>query len=193
MLESNPEPTQTTDADLIHSIAQGDEAALAALYARYSHILLGLITRILNNHAEAEDVLQEVFLQVWQHAADFDQERGRVFTWLTMRARSRAIDRLRTLDSRDRVANETSRENSKSAPDVFDDASDAEESQEICRALDELPAKERHTILLAYFEGLSQSEIASRLEEPLGTVKTRARRGLMKLHKLLRGKFGKRS
>jgi RNA polymerase sigma-70 factor (ECF subfamily) len=191
MLELTHESTQRTDAELIHSIAQRDEAALAALHSRYSAILLGLIIRILNNRAEAEDVLQEVFLQVWQQSADFDQERGRAFTWLATRAHSRAIDRLRSLKSRDRVAQEASIETPVRTQSAFGHVWNAEQGQEIRRALAELPAKQRHVLLLAYFEGLSQSEIASRLGEPIGTVKGRSRQGLMRLRQLISEKFWK--
>src|SRR6266404_8639138 len=94
------EPSQTSDNDLLHAVARGDEAGLAACYDRYRLILFGLILRILNDRAEAEDVLQETFLQVWRRANDFDENRGRAFTWLVTIARSRALDRLRASASR---------------------------------------------------------------------------------------------
>ena len=98
----HPEQAQVTDVTLLHLIAQRDEAALASLYDRYRLILFGLLVRILNSREEAEDVLQEVFLQVWRRAADFDERRGRPFTWLVTLTRSRAIDRLRMLRSEER-------------------------------------------------------------------------------------------
>jgi RNA polymerase sigma-70 factor (ECF subfamily) len=104
-----PEPAQNNDVELLKAIAAQDEAALAQLYDRYRAILFGLLMRILNNREEAEDVLQELFLQVWRRAADFDENRGRPFTWLVTMARSRGIDRLRALASRERVANEGAR------------------------------------------------------------------------------------
>lgn len=88
------------DAELVHAVARGDERALASLYDHYSPILFGLLLRILKDRPEAEDVLQEVFLQIWQRASSFDAERGRPFTWLVTLARSRAIDRLRSVRSR---------------------------------------------------------------------------------------------
>src|SRR5215813_15380747 len=97
-----PEPAQTADVNLLHAIAQKDETALASLYDRYRVILFGLLVRILSSREEAEDTLQEVFLQVWRRAADFDERRGKPFTWLVTLARSRAIDRLRQLNSRER-------------------------------------------------------------------------------------------
>ena len=181
-----PEHTQHSDAELIRAIARGDERAFARLYDLHSPILLGLLIRILKDRAEAEDTLQEVFLQIWQRASDFDEARGRPFTWFVTIARSRAIDRLRSQKSRDRVALETAL--SDVVPprrDASDDAIQSEHNEAIHRALAELPEEQRRALLLAYFEGLSQSEIAARLNEPLGTIKTRARSGLSKLRQLL--------
>jgi RNA polymerase sigma-70 factor (ECF subfamily) len=96
------EPSQIADDDLLHAISRGDESALAALSDRYRLILFGLILRILHDRPEAEDVLQEAFLQVWRRANDFDPERGRAFTWAVTIARSRALDRSRCLSSRSR-------------------------------------------------------------------------------------------
>jgi RNA polymerase sigma-70 factor (ECF subfamily) len=176
------------DTALLHAVARGDERAFATLYDRYASILLGLLLRILHSRAEAEDVLQEVFLQIWQRASDFDQMRGRAFTWLVTLARSRAIDRLRALESRHRTATESARGASDVVHDAAEDAIQSEQHEIVRQALATLPEEQRRTLLLAYFEGLSQSEIAARLNEPLGTVKTRARAGLMKLRELLRGK-----
>ena len=180
------EESQTPDADLVRAVARGDEHAYASLYDRYASILLGLLIRILHSRAEAEDVLQEVFLQVWQRAANFDETRGRAFTWLVTLARSRAIDRLRSLASRDRVAEESAREvPTEEASDAVADAMRAEQSEIVSRALAELPEEQRRAISLAYFDGLTQTEIADRTGEPLGTVKTRTRAGLKKLRDLL--------
>src|ERR671913_1095948 len=102
-LTARPEQDEL-DAELLRAVARGDEAAFARVYDRYAPILLGLMLRILRSRPEAEDVLQEVFLQVWQQARSFDQSRGRAFTWLVTLARSRAIDRLRSVESRERAA-----------------------------------------------------------------------------------------
>jgi RNA polymerase sigma-70 factor (ECF subfamily) len=170
------------------AIAAKDEAALALLYDRYRVILFGLLLRILNSREEAEDVLQEVFLQVWRKAADFDEKRGRPFTWLVTLGRSRGIDRLRTLSARERVAEAGAREASEEFSDAAVDAFKSEQRGLITNALAQLPDDQKRPIMLAYFEGLSQSEIATRLDAPLGTVKTRMRTGLMKLRELLAGK-----
>ena len=180
-----PEPAQTTDSEILRAIAGGDEQALSALYDRYRLILFGLILRILHNQPEAEDVVQEVFLQVWRKASDFDEARGRPFTWLVTLARSRAIDRLRALGSRERTAIEAARDVTDNISDAADDAVKAEQGETVRRALAELPEEQRRTLVLAYFEGLTQSEIAARLNSPLGTVKTRMRSGMIKLRELL--------
>ena len=104
------QPAQISDSDLVRSIAVGDESALAVLYDRYRAILFGVIFRILGSRGDAEDVLQELFLQVWNKAGDFDESRGRPFTWLVTLARSRAIDRLRSRAARDRITDEATRE-----------------------------------------------------------------------------------
>jgi len=186
-LTAAPEHTQHSDAELIRAIARGDERAFARLYDLHSPILLGLLIRILKDRAEAEDTLQEVFLQIWQRASDFDEARGRPFTWIVTITRSRAIDRLRSQKSRARVALETALSEMVVSPrrDAADDAIQSEHNEAIHRALAELPEEQRRALLLAYFEGLSQSEIAARLDEPLGTIKTRARSGLSKLRQLL--------
>lgn len=181
-----------SDTELLHAIARGDAQAFAAFYDRYNLILFGFLLRILHSNGEAEDVLQEVFIQVWQQASDFDETRGRPFTWLMMMARSRAIDRLRALDSRERSAERASYEASNEIVDAFDEAIRSEQSEMVRRALAEIPEEPRRALLLAYFEGLSQSEIAARIGKPLGTVKTRTRTGLRKLRELLRDKLGRK-
>jgi len=180
-----PEAAQTADINLLHAIARGDEAALASLYDRYRLILFGLLVRILGSREEAEDILQEVFIQVWRRAADFDEQRGKPFTWLVTLARSRAIDRLRQLSARERLATASAQESPAEASDAAEDAYRGEQREILGAALDQLPDEQRKTLLLAYFEGLTQSEIASRLGAPLGTVKTRMRSGMIKLRELL--------
>jgi len=176
------------DVELLKAVAARDEAALAQLYDRYRVILFGLLMRILNNREEAEDVLQETFLQVWRRAANFDETRGRPFTWLVTLARSRGIDRLRTLAARERVAVASARDEAEVVSDAASDAFRSEQRGLITNALDQLPDEQKQTLLLAYFDGLTQSEIAARLNAPLGTVKTRMRTGMMKLRELLADK-----
>jgi RNA polymerase sigma-70 factor (ECF subfamily) len=189
-------PNQQTDAEdagLLRAVARGDESAFARVYDRYSPILLGLLLRILRSRAEAEDVLQEVFLQVWQQARSFDESRGRAFTWLVTLARSRAIDRLRAVDSRERAA-QRSAEDGVQAPQTRVPAEEeailAERAEVVRSALGELPEEQRQVLVLAYLEGMSQSEIAAAKNQPLGTVKTRTRAGLKKLSESLRSRLG---
>ena len=183
----HPEPAQENDVALLKAIAAKDEAALAQLYDRYRSILFGLLMRILNNREEAEDVLQEVFLQVWRKAADFDESRGRPFTWLVTLGRSRGIDRLRTLAARERVAEAGAREVADEISDAAADAVRSEQRGLVSDALAKLPDEQKRPIMLAYFDGLTQSEIATRLGAPLGTVKTRMRTGMLRLRELLAG------
>ncbi|HEX7316480.1 MAG TPA: sigma-70 family RNA polymerase sigma factor [Pyrinomonadaceae bacterium] len=184
-----PEQVQISDAELVRAIARGDEQAFASLYRRYSSTLLGFLIRILDSLPEAEDVLQEVFVHVWQRAADFDETRGRVFTWLATIARSRAVDRMRAKGTRSRLEGEASLERQGDVADAVDDAIKTEQREVLLDALDTIPEGQRDALLLAYFEGLSQSEIAERTGTPLGTVKTRTREGLRKLRDLLRKKM----
>jgi RNA polymerase sigma-70 factor, ECF subfamily len=181
-----PEQAKASDVELLRAIAGGDEGALAALYDRYRVILFGLLLRILHSRAEAEDCLQDIFLQAWRRASDFDEARGRPFTWLVTLARSRAIDRLRALSSRDRTAQDAARDVREETSDAVKDAIRSEQSAVVRGALATLSPEQRRVLEMAYFEGLTQTEIAARLGLPLGTVKTRTRSGMNKLRELLR-------
>ena len=186
-----PEPAQENDVELLKAITAHDEAAevaLGQLYDRYRVILFGLLMRILNNREEAEDMLQELFMQVWRRAADFDENRGRPFTWLVTMTRSRGIDRLRTLAARERVAVAGARDESEAISDAAADAFRSEQRGLVTNALAQLPDEQKRPLMLAYFDGLTQSEIAAQLGAPLGTVKTRMRTGMIKLRELLAGK-----
>jgi RNA polymerase sigma-70 factor (ECF subfamily) len=180
-----PEKAQIEDLEYLRAIQQGDEAALAAIYNRYRTIHFGLILRILHSQPEAEDVLQDVFVQVWQRASSFDEARGKPFTWLVTLARSRAIDRLRALESRGRTATVATRDAIDQVSDAVADTFRSEQSKIVREVLAQIPDEQRRTLLLAYYEGLTQTEIAQRLGEPLGTVKTRMRLGIIKLRELL--------
>jgi len=180
-----PEQAKITDVELLAAIARKDETAIAELYDRYRVILFGLLIRILTSREEAEDVLQEVFLQVWRRAGDFDEKRGRPFTWLVTLARSRGIDRLRSLAAKERVALARAREPSEEVSDAVADAFASVQRTLVTTALAQLPEEQKRPLTLAYFEGLTQSEIAAKLGAPLGTVKTRMRTGLMKLREVL--------
>jgi RNA polymerase sigma-70 factor (ECF subfamily) len=183
-----PEEAQIDDVALLKAIAGKDEKALSQLYDRYRVVLFGLLVRILNNREEAEDVLQEVFLQVWRRARDYDVDRGRPFTWLVTLARSRGIDRLRSVASRERVAAASARDPIEETSDAIADAVRSEQRGIVTSALSQLPEEQQRPLVLAYFDGLTQSEIAERLGAPLGTVKTRMRTGMLRLREVLGGK-----
>lgn len=159
-------------------IAAGDQGALAALYDTTSRLIYGITLRILGNPADAEEVTLDIYTQVWRSASNFDEARGSVVAWLTTMARSRAIDRLRT------GANRNRRE--ESLADLDPPAAAQPHPQpgigrEVQTALKALAPEQREAIELAYWYGYSHSELAARLGQPLGTVKTRIRTGMMRL------------
>ncbi|MEO8324610.1 MAG: sigma-70 family RNA polymerase sigma factor [Nitrospirota bacterium] len=173
--------------ELIGRTAQGDEAALGSLYDRTGSYVYGLGFRVLGDTTMAEEVTMDVFLQVWRQAGQFDHSRGTPMVWLAVLTRSRAIDRLR-IGKKDRETREPI-ERIASEPDVESDPEQSSVYLEQCRivrqAINSLPSEQREMIELAYFGGLSQREIASQVGEPLGTVKTRIRLGMIKLRHVL--------
>jgi RNA polymerase sigma-70 factor, ECF subfamily len=174
---------------LIARIAAGDREAFSRFYDLLAPTAFGLIRRVLRDPEAAADVLQEVFWQVWREAPQYDPKRGSPEAWLIMRAKTRAIDRLRSMRRRDRtfVAPVDESVAQGGAGPVPNPAVMAEDRGLVQTALAQLPEPQRRVIELAFFEGLTQSEIATRLGEPLGTVKTRARLGLERLRGALRG------
>ena len=172
---------------LIESIATGDQASLAALYDATNQLIFGMIVRVLRDTAAAEEILLDVYTQVWRQASQYDPERGSPLAWLITIGRSRAINRLRSRSLG------VARESIQNAKDIASEDADPElasilsERKRLVRtALGTLPAKQRDVIELAYYSGLSHSEIAFQLGEPLGTVKTRTRLGMLKLREILR-------
>jgi len=179
-----------SDGDALAAAASGDGSGLATLYDRYARVVYSLARRIVQVDAEAEDVVQDVFSQMFRQAARYDVRRGTVSSWLLTIARTRAIDRVRARkrlpDSRLGREPETAAEN---VPDPRADqerqALSDEQVTRVRRALEHLPADQRKAIELAYYDGLSQSEIAEQLKEPLGTVKSRIRAAMTKLRDTL--------
>jgi RNA polymerase sigma-70 factor (ECF subfamily) len=177
------------DQAILARMAQGDGDALAELYDRYARPVYSLALRILRDARDAEDVVQEVFAQAWRHAARYSPARGVVAAWLVTLARSRAIDRLRARKARPEGASDDrpGLQFIDSAPPIDHQLLSSEQVTRVRAALEELPVLQRVAVELAYFEGLTHVEIANRLEQPLGTIKTRIRLALGKLRESLAG------
>ena len=192
MPETAPRP-RAADGELVARAARGEEPAIGQLYDRYGPVLYAVAYRIVGQRADAEEVVLDAFAQAWREASRFEAGRGSVAGWLTTIARSRALDLVRARTRRDRITAtaaadrpETSPAMSEFRPDPAGALEHDERRREVRQALETLSPPQRQAIELAYFEGLSQSEIAERLQEPLGTVKTRVRLGMQKLRECLR-------
>lgn len=181
------------DRDLLRRMASRDEAALGELYDRWSTLVHSVVIRIVKDTEEAEETVEATFWQAWRQAARYEDSRGAVSTWLTTIARSRALDRVRArLRVREESLSRFGAEEIDSVADTSSTGHDPHSSAEaterheiVVAAMATLPAEQRETIELAYFGGLSQSEIAERMGQPLGTVKTRVRLALEKLRERL--------
>jgi RNA polymerase sigma-70 factor (ECF subfamily) len=177
------------EADLLKRIGEGDRRSFEELYERYSGILYSTAFRILNDDSAAEDVIQDVFIQIWEKAPLYDVTRGKPLTWAITMTRNKTIDRLRSQQRRNRLRDDMEKDAS-----IFDEFSDRDSLEEvqssekgeiIRQAILQLSKEQRRAIELAFFSGMSQSEIAEQIGEPLGTVKARIRRGMMKLKELV--------
>jgi len=180
---------RASDQAALARMARGEGDAVAELYDRHARPIYSLALRILGDATEAEDIVQEVFSQAWKQAARYSASRGAVAAWLMTLARSRAIDRLRAKRARpgdvsdERVAGQLV----DAGPPADSLVLSSEQVARVRAALDELPLLQRAAIELAYYEGLTHAEIADRLEQPLGTVKTRIRLAMVKLRDVLAG------
>ncbi|MCB9787627.1 MAG: sigma-70 family RNA polymerase sigma factor [Deltaproteobacteria bacterium] len=180
MVDDSPD-----DARIVALIASGDRGALGSLYDRYASLLMAVSMKILRSKREAEDLVHDVFLEIWQRAGDFDPRRGSVKVWLLVRMRSRCLDRVRSVGYA-RVA--PMGERSEELLGAIAARGDvAAESTRLRGALIDLPDSQREVLYLGYFEGLTSSEIAERLDIPVGTVKSRVAAALGKLRKALGG------
>ncbi|MBD2102682.1 sigma-70 family RNA polymerase sigma factor [Leptolyngbya sp. FACHB-261] len=175
-----------TDAELFLALKNGQTAALGIIYDRHAGLVYGIALNALGNSQEAEDLTQDIFL-TFTRGASYDPKRGSLRTFLAILTRSRAIDRLRSRNSAREVLKRWRRsEEYDATPNApLEHAFQNEQSQEVSTALAQLSDSQQQILKMAYYEGLSQSEIAERLAIPLGTVKARARRGLLKLRQTL--------
>lgn len=188
-MDTAPQPSDDDRRDaqrqLLAAMARGDKNALASLYDQLSGPLYSLALRMLGDAGEAQDLIQDIFLQVWRTAATYEPGRGSVFSWMTTLTRNRAIDRIRMRKRRSELLANAAPELQPSA--LGGDADSAkslwlrEKSEAVRAALADLAPDQQQAIELAYFSGLTQQEIATKLSEPLGTIKARIRRGLLRL------------
>ena len=184
---------QMRDQEMIARIGRRDQTAFGALYDRLSGPLYSLAFKMLGDASDAQDALQEVFVQIWSRASTYDPEKSSVFSWAVLLTRSRAIDRLRARDRRLRVVVESTAEDkvaeatdASTVESAADTANKKDEAAHVRSLLNNLPEDQRQAIELAFFGHRTHHEIAAQLGQPLGTVKARIRRGLLKLREQFR-------
>jgi len=187
--EVTEDPSRMEEVELIRRIGDGDRQSFEIFYEKYCGVLFSAALRVLNDPTDAEDVTQDVFVMIWNKAGMYDPARGKPLTWAVTMTRNKAIDRLRSLQRRFRLKEEAGKE-ADSASSVHDrqpvdEVDSAEVGTLIRNAVQKLGPDQREVIEMAYFQGLTQNEIAERLREPLGTIKARIRRGMIKLRKVV--------
>lgn len=179
---ASAEKTTPSDRELATRVRAGDQEAMAALYDRYSQLVYAVGLRVLADTGAAEDVLQEVFMQLWRNPTRFDASRGSLGAWLAVIARNRAIDALRKRryesDIEDIVVSVE--------PDLASEADRSRAAKNVRDVLNGMHPAQRQALEMAFFEGLTHTEIAAKIGEPLGTIKTRIRAGLLALRKALK-------
>jgi len=190
-MDPDTESNRESDESILHQVAQGDERAMGRLYDRFAGPLLGMIRQMLGDEHEAEDVLQEGFVYLWNKAAAYDATKSKAFTWTVMIFRHKTIDRLRARGRRTRLGEQAAGEvelwYGHAAPQADDAAEEQDRATLVREALHELPDGQRRLIELAFIKGLTHQDIADQLSLPLGSVKTNIRRGLLRLRELLKG------
>jgi RNA polymerase sigma-70 factor, ECF subfamily len=182
-LSSADRKADSTDTSLVSAIRVGDPNAMAALYDRYSAVVYSVALRVLGDTGAAEDVQQDVFMQLWRNPGAFDSSRGNLGAWLAVISRNRAIDTLRKRRPQDDIEDVVL----SVVPDMAADADRARIATRVRDLLAAMPPAQRTALEMAYYEGLTHTEIASKTGEPLGTIKTRIRAGLTALRKALEG------
>ena len=184
------QPDLDKDIELLRCISEGDRYAFSCFYDNYSRLLFSIAFRILNDQKEAEDVLQEVFLQIWDKAGSYKPELGKPSSWAVTLTRNKAIDYIRAGQRRSRLLELASTEmlvRQPGAAAANESVRSRDGTELITSAVSELPEDQRRAIEMAFFTGLTQHEISETLQEPLGTIKARIRRGMMKLRGRLEG------
>jgi RNA polymerase sigma-70 factor (ECF subfamily) len=176
---------QEDDLRCLRRVSGGDASALAELYDRYGSLTYGVALRILRGSADAEDAVQQAWVQIWKSAGSYDPRRGNVAAWIVTVGRTRALDLYRSLGSRRRAETNVEAAPPATPADPASDTALVQLGARVREALDALAPQQRQVLEIAYFEGLSQSQIAERLKAPLGTVKSWTRQGLMRLKELL--------
>jgi RNA polymerase sigma-70 factor (ECF subfamily) len=180
----SPHPERQHDAELLRRVAAGDEEAFAQIYDRFSTGLYSLVLKMMHDEKEAEDVLQEGFAHVWRRASTYDPARSGAFTWAVMIFRHKAIDRLRVRQRRERLLERATAEAAHFPENDHESAlapALRERQAQVRAALAQIPDDQKQAVELAFFGGLTHEQIAEKLAAPLGTIKARIRRGLLRL------------
>jgi RNA polymerase sigma-70 factor (ECF subfamily) len=184
-------PNTELEVFLMQRTGEGDRGSFEQLYERFSGVLFSTALHVLGNQEAAEDVLQDVFISIWEKAPLYDSDRGKPLTWAVTLTRYKAIDRLRSLQRKgllhDRIEQESKIFEEHTDKSSLDEVDAAEKARIVREAVMKLSPTQREAIELAFFAGLTQAEIAKKLHQPLGTVKARIRRGMMKLKELVSG------
>jgi RNA polymerase sigma-70 factor (ECF subfamily) len=181
------EPGGPSDLELMQGIQQGEADALSELYDRYNGIIKALILRVIHNEAEADDLLQEIFMEIWNQAKNFSAQKGKPLGWMVTLARRRAIDGLRKKQAyaraEERLQSETEQQPEAWMHNTTETEISRGDTRELIRkVIDSLPLPQQEAVELAFFQGMSQREIAAKTNTPLGTVKTRLELGLKKIY-----------
>ncbi len=181
------------EIELLRKIALGDKASFEEFYDRFSNVLFSVALRVLNNREAAEDVIQDVFIQIWEKAPLYNAERGKPLTWAMTLTRNKAIDRLRNLQRRARLHDEAGKEagiaEQFDAQNALDNVESTERGAIVRLAFEKLNKDQRQALEMAFFGNLTHTEIAEQLGEPVGTIKARIRRGMMKLRDVLEARL----
>lgn len=186
-MESDPARDLESEIELLRRVGQGDRRSFEQLYDRFSGVLFSIAYRMLKNQEAAEDVLQDVFIQIWKKAPLFDPTRGKPMTWAVTLIRNRAIDLMRSSQRRSYLQESIQRELEEHFDDrsSFDAVASDELNKQVRDAIQKLSKDQRTAIELAFFSSMTQAEIAEHLNEPLGTIKARIRRGMIALRNLI--------